>query len=186
MTVIALQADAISRYLGGWMLLVSLVLFACVHQAPSDTFFRMGPHADLVLFGLAIDTFPKYLVVVLYTSVSTVVRTLQQEVLRPWIIQQVQNDRPKTGAVRRDAFWVVATETIFIWFDWFMYINILVAQADLMLVEMVGNLVVSLYTTWCYLQSALPHDLLPVACEDAPKNVPCLQDSNAACGSPNA
>jgi hypothetical protein len=129
-----------------------------IRSVGSSTFFRVGPHADLVIFGITIDTGGKYVLVLSYTLMSTVVRTLQQEVLRPWVIQKIQNDKPQPQDVLDLAYRVVSVEILFIWFDWFMYLNILLAQIDLMIIEMIGNVATAGFTTHAYLQRkrALP------------------------------
>lgn len=162
-----LQASLVSKGIAGWMGLVMIIMVASVHESPNTKFFRMGPHEDLAIFGIAIDTGAKYTLIFLYTCVSTVVRTLQQEVLRPWIIQKVQNDHEKELSVRKDAYMVVTIETMYIWFDWFMYINILLAQVDLMIVEVIGNLAAVWFTTMLYLQQS-KHNRVPSVQEGIP------------------
>lgn len=150
----ALRADVISKGILAWMAFVTAMLFLFIHGNPNATFFRLGPHEDLILFGIPIHSAGRYAVVVAYTAVSTLVRTLQQEVLRPWVIQQVQNDHPKTPYVRSYAYFILGVETAYIWFDWLLYLNILLAQVDLMMVEMIGNLLATMYTTHLYLGQA--------------------------------
>ena len=99
-----------------------------------------------------IDTFPKYFIIVLYTIISTVVRTLQQEIITPWLIQNVQNDKPKDEFVVRYAQEISFGECIYRWFDWFMYMHILLAQIDMMIIELVGNIIAVIYTTHLYMK----------------------------------
>ena len=148
-----MSIEFICKGLSGWMAFVSVMLAFFVNNNPNSKFFRIGPHSDLTIFGIAIDTGLRYSVVLAYTAVSTIVRTLQQEVLRPWIIQKVQNDSEKNEHVREMAYPAVTVETLFIWFDWFMYLNILLAQVDLMAVEMAGNVAMTILTTTIYLGS---------------------------------
>lgn len=152
--LVRFEVHLIARAIFSWMLVVSFLLCISVSGNSNAKFFRIGPHDDLMLFGLAIDTAWRYFWVFSYTCISTIVRTFQQEVMRPWIIQQIQNERQKNSYVIQHAYFVVGVETIFIWFDWFMYINILLAQIDLMIVEMVGNIIATFYTTNVYLKSS--------------------------------
>lgn len=147
-----LKAGLISRCLVGWIVFVLVVLaFAIDGNSDKGTFFRIGPHHDLKIFNIPVDTGWRYFVVVVYTSVSTVVRTLHQEVIAPWIVQKIQNDVAKDDYTRRFAFEVVIVDVLFRWFDWAMYMNILLAQCDLMVIEIVGNMATSMYTTKLYM-----------------------------------
>lgn len=88
----------------------------------------------------------------IYTIISTIARTVLQEVISPWLIQTVQNEKPKDSYAQKYAQQVAIGEVIYRWFDWFMYMNILLAQVDMMIVELAGNLVVVVYTTRMYMK----------------------------------
>lgn len=152
-----LLADIVSRGILVWMGIVAVcMLQICIHQSgiikDNSTFFNIGRNKDLILFGVPIDTIMKYLAVVIYTIISTVVRTLQQEVIMPWIIQNVQNTNEKDVYTRNNAYLIVITDVVFRWVDWFMYLNILLAQIDFLVIEMTGNMCMSIYTTRFYLR----------------------------------
>ena len=151
-----MRTDLVSKGLLSWVGFVSFcMLQVFVHQydaiKKNSKFFQVGPNVDLHLFGVPIDTPAKYCVVGFYTVVSTVVRTLQQEVVTPWIIQNVQNTKIKDAYTLRHGYFIVTSDVIFRWMDWMMYINILLSQIDFILIEMIGNIAISLYTTKRYL-----------------------------------
>jgi hypothetical protein len=73
-------------------------------------------------------------------------------VVTPWIIQSIQNDKPKDEYTRRYAQEVAFGEVFYRWFDWFMYMHILLAQIDMMLIELVGNVLAVMYTTRKYMK----------------------------------
>ena len=122
-------------------------------------FFAFGPRDDLVILDVRINTFGKYFVVILYTVISTVARTVLQEIVSPWLIQSVQNDKPKDEYTKRWAQEVALGEVLYRWFDWFMYMHILMAQIDMMIVELLGNLVAVVYTTRMYMRPKNPEDI---------------------------
>ena len=148
-----MEKHLIMRGILGWAFFCLSFLSFTVNTSGDGTFFRFGPNSDLSIFNTKIDNAGKYLIVVVYTIVSTVVRTLQQEVITPWLIQNVQNDKPKDEFVVRYAQEISFGECIYRWFDWFMYMHILLAQVDMMIIELLGNLVCVYYVTRMYIKT---------------------------------
>lgn len=67
-------------------------IFANTEQFTGDTtFYRFGHHTELVIFGIVIDTAEKYCLVVLYAIVNTIIRTLDHNIMAPYITLNVQN-----------------------------------------------------------------------------------------------
>jgi len=149
------QVDVFNKVLLLWAASCSLFLTIAVNQTSGESetrFFTFGPRDELVILDIKINTPWRYSVVVMYTIFSTIARTVLQEVVSPWLIQTVQNDKPKDEYAQRYAQEVALGEVIYRWFDWFMYMNILLAQVDMMLIELVGNLLAVTYTTRAYMK----------------------------------
>ena len=152
-----IPVDRVNKALLVWAAVCSLFLSIAVRAAAEESstnFFRFGPREDLVILDVKINTGAKYAVVIFYTVISTLARTVLQEIVSPWLIQTIQNDKPKDLYARRHAQEVAIGEVIYRWFDWFMYMHILMAQIDMMIVELVGNLVAVIYTTRMYMLDA--------------------------------
>jgi hypothetical protein len=150
-----IPVDRVNKVLLAWAATCSLLLGigASISGGSSETkFFAFGPRDDLVILDIKINTFGRWSVVILYTIISTVARTVLQEIVAPWLIQTIQNDKPKDAYARRYAQEIAFGECFYRWFDWFMYMHILMAQVDMMVVELVGNLVAVFYTTRMYLK----------------------------------
>lgn len=150
-----IPVDIVNKALLAWAAVCSLVIALFVTFLPDSgttKFFSFGPREDLMILDVRINTPWRYSVVILYTIVSTLARTVLQEVVSPWIIQQIQNEKPKDAYTRRYAQEVAFGEVVYRWFDWFMYMHILMAQIDMMIVELVGNLIAVFYTTRMYLK----------------------------------
>jgi hypothetical protein len=148
-----MEIVVIVRLLWAWMFIMTIAMSALPFK--NDPFFRIGPHADLVIFGAHVDTAAKYALVVAYTCINTVVRALQTEILQSWITNNVYDEKtPKTALIRKHAYEANVAKTIYIWFDFLMYMNILLTQIDLFLFETIGHVVTSFYTTRYYLSGA--------------------------------
>lgn len=159
-----MNVRAITRVLWAWM----AVMAVAMSQLPfrDDPFFRAGPGPELVIFGAHIDTAGKYLVVVAYTCINTVVRAFQTEILNSWITNNVYDEKTnKTAAIRALAYQANVVRTVYIWFDFLMYMNILLTQIDLFLFETIGHVATSFYTTRYYLaQGPVALTTLPTDC----------------------
>jgi len=163
-----IPVDRINKALLAWAGFCTIFLGVAVKLCASETstkFFTFGPREDLVILDIKINTGWRYSIVIIYTILSTVARTVLQEVVSPWLIQTVQNDKPKNEYARRHAQEVAIGEVIYRWFDWFMYMHILMAQVDMMIVELTGNMAVVIYTTKIYMR---PRDLDEIELLTAP------------------
>ncbi|NBX49055.1 hypothetical protein EBT25_03765 [bacterium] len=146
--------DRITTGILTWVAACSMILGVAVKVASEKTptsFWKIGPSQDLSILDVKIDTPGRYFMVILYTIISTIVRTIQQEIVSPWIIQTVQNDKPKDDYTKRYAQQIVLGEVLYRWFDWFMYMHILLTQIDMMVIELIGNLGTVAYTTHMYI-----------------------------------
>ena len=151
-----LPVDKVNKLLLAW----SGLCLACLSLAlgnSNDTggFFSYGPSDNLVILNIVINTPFRYFIIILYTIISTVARTVLQEIVSPWIIQTIQNDKPKDEYTLKHAQEIALGECFYRWFDWFMYMHILLAQIDMMIVELVGNLMAVMYTTRMYIKPSL-------------------------------
>lgn len=148
------NVDLIIKVIGVWIIVV-IVSLAIVYR-PNDnyTFFRLGYHDDLEIFGMKINTMNSYLVVVLYTIINTIIRALQQEILLSWITNNVRDEKAdKNEYVMKWGYKASMINTTYIWFDFYMYMNILMTQIDLFMFEMIGHIITTYYTTNMYLVS---------------------------------
>lgn len=141
--------------IASWVAMATLALVIILHSHHwNSSFFRFGPNDGLKIFDITINTGGKYFVVVFYTTISTIVRTGHQEIITPWLIQNVQNHNVKSEFTKKYAYLITTVETIYRWFDWFMYMNILLSQVDMMMVEVIGNLLTSFFATYKYISGS--------------------------------
>lgn len=141
-----------TRALGAWAALMTLAIVWEAAKGDS-AFFRVGPHPDLVIMGMRIDTAAKYAVVVIYCFVNSIARSVHHAVVNSWVTNNVQDVTRSPGLRGRTAavYEIVAVSTVYTWLDWVMYIFILLSQADFVCIEVVAELLVSFVTTRAYL-----------------------------------
>lgn len=138
-----------------WMVSVFVLLVILVTLSPSadKRFYRIGPHDQFIIIGFVIDTWWKYTLLVMYSLCNTIVRTVQHEVLSPWLVNNIQDlDRAILPETAKYAYQVASINTLYQWVDWLLYMNILLSQIDMVLVEMCMNLIASNATTYLYIK----------------------------------
>ena len=131
--------DGFAKMLLVWMIGVS----AFVLRLKPD--YRFGPHEDLDIMGIAINTHARYAMVAVFCVVNSFIRSVETDIIHAWLINNVQD-------VRKIAYQVAIIHAMYYWWDWFIYMNILLAQFDLFLIEMLASIITTVITTRMYLQ----------------------------------
>ena len=163
----------VSRLIAGWMIMILTILlsyiFANTEQFVGDTsFYRFGPNPELVILGITIDTPEKYGLIVLYAVINTVIRNLDHSIIAPWITLNVQNinAQPTEDTEKKDTnkqFEISIINTIYSWFDWLIYINMLLAQVDMFLLETITDVIAIYFVTRWYIKNRAIVNNLSVA-----------------------
>jgi hypothetical protein len=135
-------------------------IFANTEQFTGDTsFYRFGPNPDLVILGITIDTPDKYGLIVLYAILNTIIRNLDHNVIAPWITLNVQNINVAEQIKIRKQYEISIINTIYSWFDWLIYIHMLLAQVDMFLLELITDTIAIYFVTRWYIRNRA---MLPV------------------------
>lgn len=147
----------VSRIIILWISIVLTSICSLLPYASEDqkSFYKFGPNDKLVILGLKINVYWKYSLVVLYCFVNSLIRTLYHSILQAWLINYIQDEtKLKSGSIKNLAYEVTCMSTIYNWFDWFIYMNILLSQIDMVFVEISADLIMALITTNYYLNKA--------------------------------
>ena len=150
----------VSRIITCWMIVILTImlsyLFANKEDYTGDTsFYRFGPNPDLVIIGIVIDTPTKYCLVVVYAVINTVIRNLDHNIIMPWIMLNVQNLKI-TNIDAKDIpkqYEISIINTIYSWFDWLIYIHMLLAQIDMFLLELTTDVIAIYFVTRWYIKN---------------------------------
>ena len=113
--------------------------------------YRFGPNEDLYILGFCIDTVEKYSTIAVFCFINSGVRTLNHVIMQPWITNQVQDISKPMEVSASSAYEISCVSSAYIWFDFFMYMNILLTQIDMMLIEVGTDLIMTTILTTYYL-----------------------------------
>ncbi len=147
----------IGRIIMLWISFVSGCLFWIVREnnGVKDTIFNVGPNPDLLILAICIDTPAKYMMVVAFCLINSGVRTIHHNILQSWIINTIQDEKSVIRVKPIVAYEVSFVSTVFVWFDFFMYMNILMSQIDLFVVEIAMDLIMVSLVTKYYLSKKI-------------------------------
>lgn len=140
----------LTRSLAFWM--ASIVLIAFVLNVDNLESMRIGPNENLKIFGIMINSSGKYIGVVCYCITNSVFRTTTGNILSSWIINNIQDEeRDKSLLDRKFAYEITMVTTLYHWFDWYIYMNIVLSQIDMIFIEIVADVMVSFASTFYFM-----------------------------------
>lgn len=145
----AAAPHVISRIILGWLALITILIV--YSGSGASPFFRIGPHEDLVVFGVEINSLYRYFAIVNYMIVSAGMRALEMQVITPWVLQNVQTADAKSAYALRYGQEIIFIQNLYKWIDWLAYTIVLLTQIDLFVIEMTADLVISYFITANYL-----------------------------------
>ena len=136
----------IIRIIGSWVIVCSIILIFIVNK--KDKFYTFGPNENLIFIGITINTKIKYFLLILYCFFNTTIRSLNNCIIQPWIVLNIENPLMKEKI--NNAHEIVSLNLIYTWFDWFIYINLLLLQIDMVIIEIISELIIKNLITWKY------------------------------------
>jgi hypothetical protein len=154
----------VTRITTGWMTIITILMTIISIKSTNNTsFYRFGPQPDLIILGFTIDTPGKYALVVLYALINTAIRSMNHNIVTPWITLNVQNtnqsgtrnsnSNSNSNSNHREQYEICIFNTMYTWFDWLIYIHMLLAQADMVLIEMTTDVIATCIVTRWYIKS---------------------------------
>jgi hypothetical protein len=164
----------VSRVIIAWMMLIIIIMSSLYNKmdAEAQKFYIFGPNNNLMIFGIQINSYTKYSIVVFYCFINSLIRTSYGNILRPWLTNSIQDiNIEKNQAITFFAYEVTYVITIYTWFDWYIYMNILVAQVDMLIVEIISDIIMSGLITRYYLNYKIKDEIEVIEETISPLNV---------------
>ena len=143
-----------SRGITLWMISVTVCLGIMLKNQDliGTHIYRFGPNEDLYILGFCIDTVEKYSVFAVFCCLNSGMRTLNHVIMQPWITNQVQDISKPIEVSTFAAYEISCVYSAYVWFDFFMYMNILLTQIDMMLIEVGADLIMTAILTTYYIK----------------------------------
>ena len=145
-----LEEITIARILLTWLFIL-LALITVMSYNDKTVKIHIGPSDSLIIFGTTINTNKKYVAVVMLCIFNSAVRTMNSNIIHPWVINNVQDTKIYFKVNIYHAYEITAIHAVYGFIDWYFYMNIILSQIDLFMVEMVVDLIMAMLTTKYYL-----------------------------------
>lgn len=123
-----------------------------MYYIPRYNYIHNRPNHNLYIFGICIDTFTKYGIVITFCFINSGIRAMNSNVLRSWVINEVQDTSNKKPIDHKKTYILSSISVTYNWFDFFMYMNILMSQIDLFVLEILADLIMTGGITNYYLK----------------------------------
>ena len=141
----------VSRIIATWTLCIGSLL---TNSALNS--FTMGPGPKFIILGIAIDTIQKYYVLCLYVVLNIIIRNMNFNIISPWLIQNVQNTNPIQMS-QSQIYQIAICFTLYGWVDSIIYINVILSQFDIVLLEIITDIIINAYITHKHIVSKTRH-----------------------------
>jgi len=143
------------------MIGISGIMAAMIPKQSDEpsTFYRWGPHSNLVILGIYVDNMPKYIGMIFYSIFNIIIRNTNHNIIIPWITHNIQDNSSEANANKLNLFLphvyeISIVSTLYTWFDWVIYINMLLSQIDIVIIELSMDLICNAFITTWYMQHA--------------------------------
>jgi hypothetical protein len=141
-----------SKILIGWMLFLTIALICnLIKEDDNSRYFSVGPNDNFIFMGIKIDTVTEYIYLVIAISINTGIRNLNQDILTPWLIQVIQNEKKLLYPVKT-AYEITVVNGIYTWFDYVFNLNLAIIQIDMILIQVFVDMLANVVITKLYLK----------------------------------
>ena len=141
------------RILQFWTASVLITLGVLLQKGTAlKNFYQFGPSDNLIILGLVINSYALYAGVVFYSFFNTVIRNLNNQIVCSWVTLVVHDTTvPKHDLSRLYMYEITLMSAIYTYIDWFIYLNLVFSQLDIVLIEFVGEMFITFIVTRMYL-----------------------------------
>lgn len=136
-----------SRIVSFWIFLI--VVSLSLHN--KYDFLHFGPRDSLVIFDISINTNFKYIIVLSICFINSTFRTINNNIINSWIINTIQDTTNNTNFKKIHAYEISLSHSIYVWVDFFVYMNIILNQIDFFLIELFSECISTIIITKFYI-----------------------------------
>lgn len=137
--------------------LACIMVFFAVEGLFEGNFFNVGPNDNVVLFGVAINTWTRWTAVMVFNFVDMLLYEWSTEIIRPFVINTVQDHKTEElGMPKWKALFIVNSFELCSYVRFVINIRMIFTQLDFIIAVYLGNVVSENAVTWSYIRKKLP------------------------------
>lgn len=134
-----------------WMIIVTIVTIAIGFT--DSVFFSWGPNNNISFFKTPIDTWGKYVAIIIYTVINQAIQTYGLETISPWMINVVENRKEtRLPFGENQSLFVIVVWYTYLWSGRIIGIQLMLTQFDLLLVILASDLITTVTITKWYMK----------------------------------
>jgi hypothetical protein len=121
-------------------------------KTKQNKYLRIGPNEDLIFFGILINTYKMYTIILFTLIINAGIRTINTNIMTPWIIQNIQNDDKIITINTIYIYQITFISVIYTWFDWLYNLNLALIQIDMIIIELIIDIIINMFITKYYMK----------------------------------
>jgi len=156
---VSMRTILLSRLVLSWIIGISVAMAVIIPKQSSEpsTFYRWGHYSSLIIMGIYVDTMPKYVGMIIYCILNILIRNMNHSLIIPWLMHNVQDNSEEANPNKSNLFLphvyeISIVSTLYTWFDWIIYINMLLSQMDVVVIELLTDVLCNVVITTWYMQ----------------------------------
>ena len=112
----------------------------------------LGPNIKLIVLGIQLNTYIKYILFIFYICFNTIIRNINNEIVRPYIILNIQNKNNLNLINYSKGYRIIVISNIYGWFDWYLNVNLFFTQIDIVIFNIISDILSQIVICRYYLK----------------------------------
>jgi hypothetical protein len=144
---------------------ICVILIGVVIYSVSDTgLVQWGPNKSLFFLDIIIDTWQKWIALILFIMITQTLKVLADEIISPFIMNTIMDHKEKELHFSySESQFICQSYYIFSGIAKVIHVSIAMSQVDCILVVLLTDVVISTYTTHIFLKNKISQE--PDDCE---------------------
>ena len=151
MTAVWLRVTTVISVLAVWMVIITLM--PIILGFTESTFFSFGPNTTVAFFGMRVDTWPRWVFIIVYIVINQILQTYGLETITPWMINEIQNKKVKHMSMSPlMTQLVLGLWTIYLWSGRLFGLQVMISQIDFLICVLISDLFATALVTQMYIR----------------------------------
>ena len=132
---------------------ISWILFSIIFYFSYFTVnLTLGPNEHLIIINININNYLRYFLVMLYLFINTIIRTINTDFIKPWIILNLQNKIVLLDISNTFCYNIIIISTLYVYFDWYLSLVLIFTQLDVVLSSIIMEVISQIIMCRYYLK----------------------------------
>jgi hypothetical protein len=140
-----------------WLSII-IIIISIVASTTDNKFYNIGPNENLIILGIKINTYYKYIIVIVYSIFNSIIRSSNNILIGNWLTNNICDIKYKLDPkYKQFSYWTTTIYHVYTWFDWLIYYSLMLIQIDMFIIEVFCETVIANCLTKYYLSHIIPN-----------------------------